>query len=236
MNASRRPVSASALHSIAVFREVALDACGAIAEQCVGSQYASGDEIISYRDQTNDVYFIISGEVRATIFTYSGRKVSFRDIRAGNVFGEWAAIDGEPRSSSMVALSEAFVASMSAATFKQVITTHPNIAWILLKDLTRLARQLSARIVEFSALGVAGRLHAELLRLAEQGRQADGSAVISPFPTNEELASRISTRREAVNRELRRLEKIGLLDRDTNKRIVRDMQRLKDLVRDAAGD
>ena len=105
-----------------------------------------------------------------------------------------------------------------------------------MQELTRLARQLSGRIVEFSALGVAGRLHAELLRLAEQNVQADGSGVITPFPTNEELASRISTRREAVNRELRRLEKLKLLERDTNKRIIRDLEGFRELVSDAEGD
>ena len=236
MSGSNRTVAALALHSIAVFREISLEECAAIAERCGGRQYANGEEIISYRDQTNDVYFIVSGDVRATIFTYSGKKVSFRDIGAGNVFGEWAAIDGEPRSSSVVALSEAFVASMSADAFKVVVTSHPNIAWILMQELTRLARQLSGRIVEFSALGVAGRLHAELLRLAEQNVQADGSGVITPFPTNEELASRISTRREAVNRELRRLEKLKLLERDTNKRIIRDLEGFRELVSDAEGD
>ena len=92
MSGSNRTVAALALHSIAVFREISLEECAAIAERCGGRQYANGEEIISYRDQTNDVYFIVSGDVRATIFTYSGKKVSFRDIGAGNVFGNYSPL------------------------------------------------------------------------------------------------------------------------------------------------
>ena len=109
----------------------------------------------------------------------------------------------------MVALSDSFVVSMSPVTFKDIVTTHPWIAWTLLKDLTHLVRQLSDRVIEFTALGVVDRLHVELLRLAREGLRDDGTAVITPFPTNDELASRISTRREAVNRELRHLENNG---------------------------
>ena len=207
-----------------------------MAQHCQGGQFAAGQPIISYQDKTNDVYFIVSGRVRATIFTYTGKKVSFRDIEAGEVFGEWSAIDGQPRSSNVVALSNSFVVSMSAVSFKEVVISHPAIAWTLLQELTRLARQLSARVMEFSALAVSDRLHVELLRLARKGLQDDGTAVISPFPTNEELASRISTRREAVNRELRHLEKIGLMQRHADKRIVTDFSSLEEMVKQALGE
>ena len=236
MKGSRLPVAASALSSIAIFKDISLDECAAIASRCNGSQFAAGEEIISYQDPTNDVYFVVSGEVRATIFTAAGKKVSFRDISAGNVFGEWAAIDGESRSSSVVSISDAFVASISAATFKDVVTTQPAIAWTLMRDLTQLARQLSARIVEYSALGVAERLHAELLRIARQHMDSETTAKIAALPTNEELASRISTRREAVNRELRRLEKMGFIERDADKNIIIDVARVERLVKEAAGE
>ena len=219
-----------------LFKDISLDECAAIAERCSGSRFAAGEEIISCLDPTNDVFFLVSGDVRATIFTAAGKKVSFRDIRAGNVFGEWAAIDGEARSSSVLAITDAFVASMSAETFKDVVTSHPAIGWTLMRDLTQLARRLSARIVEYSALGVAERLHAELLRIARQHLVSETTATIGALPTNEELASRISTRREAVNRELRRLEKGGFIERDTDKNIIIDVARLEQLVREAAGE
>lgn len=230
------PVAASALGSLSLFRGLTLEECAAIAKRCTGRQFSSNEAIISYKDHTNDVFFIISGKVRATIFTAAGKKVTFRDIDAGEVFGEWSAIDDHPRSSSVVALSDAFVVSMSASAFKDMVTNHPSMAWTLLQDLTVLARQLSSRIVDYSALGVTDRLHVELLRLGSDNLLEDGSAVIPAFPTNEELASRISTRREAVNRELRHLERMGLIARDGSARIITNVALLEEMVREAGGE
>jgi DNA-binding MarR family transcriptional regulator len=95
---------------------------------------------------------------------------------------------------------------------------------------------MTNRVVEFSTLGVTNRIHAELLRLARTGLEEDGSAVISPVPTDDEIASRISTRREAVNRELRQLEKIGLIERAPRSRIIRDVQRLERMVKEVIGE
>ena len=228
------PVAAAALRSIVIFSGVCVEECEMIAKGCKGHQVETGEEIISYRDETDDVYFVVSGEVRVTIFTHSGKRVSFRDIDTGHVVGEWSAIDGHPRSSSVVALSETFMISMSAAMFKRIITDNPPVAWKLLQEVTLLARRLSARIVDYSALSVTGRLHVELLRLARVTQESTGVAVQSLFATNEELASRISTRREAVSRELRRLEKMGIVGREGNKRMVRDVEKLESLVRKAS--
>jgi CRP/FNR family transcriptional regulator, cyclic AMP receptor protein len=48
------------------------------------------------------------------------------------------------------------------------------------------------------------RLHAELLRISR--RRRDGTLVISPPPTHQDLACRIGSQREAVSKELKRLE------------------------------
>lgn len=230
------PVAAQTLSGIQLFQALSAEHRTAIAEHCAGSHHESGQEIVAYRDDSSDVYFIASGSVRATLFSYSGKRVSFREIGPGQIFGEWSAIDGEPRASNVVALADTFIVSMSATAFKAVVTEHPEIAWHLLEELTRLARGLTERVIEFSTMDVKNRLHAELLRMAQDDLCDDGSGVIAPFPTNEELASRISTRREAVNRELRHLEKTGLLQRSSDARIITNVALLANMVKEAGGD
>ena len=55
------------------------------------------------------------------------------------------------------------------------------------------------------------RLHAELLRLSQ--RRHDGTLVISPPPTQQELANRIGSQREAVSKELAHLSREGIVKR-----------------------
>ncbi len=73
-------------------------------------------------------------------------------------------------------------------------------------------------------MAVRNRVHAELLRMATPNGD------ISPTPTHEDFASRISTHREAVTRELSRLEELGLLVRQGRAIRVKDMGVLRRLV------
>ena len=72
---------------------------------------------------------------------------------------------------------------------------------------------LANRVNEFSTLDVRYRIHAELLRLARPEPDKPGRAIISPPPVHAEIAARVSTRREAVARELKALERTGLIER-----------------------
>jgi CRP-like cAMP-binding protein len=90
-------------------------------------------------------------------------------------------------------------------------------------------------VFEFSALAVNNRIHAELLRLAQDHMTGENVAVIDPVPTHAEIASRISTRREAVTREFNQLSRAGIVQRRSSTLVVRDVERLKRLVQDVVG-
>jgi CRP-like cAMP-binding protein len=62
------------------------------------------------------VFFITEGEARVTIYSLSGKAVSFRELSAGDMFGEFPAIDQGPRSASVEARTECLVAYMHRST------------------------------------------------------------------------------------------------------------------------
>jgi len=64
----------------------------------------------------------------------------------------------------------------------------------------------------------------------------ENTAAISPVPTHADFASRVSTHREAVTRELNALERAGLIGRDGSALIVHDVARLARLVEDVLGE
>ena len=75
-----------------------------------------------------------------------------------------------------------------------------------------------------------------MLRLASLGKKEEKGARIAPRPTRIEIASRISTHREAVARELTRLARIGLVEREKNALVVKDLERLAEMVHAATGE
>ena len=207
----------------------------AVAKRCIWRRYTADQQIVGHLDQTRDVFYIVEGSVRAIIYSPADKEVTFRDISAGDMFGEFSAIDGQPRSAHVIALTDSLIASMSADEFWHVLRDYPIVAEATLKRLTKQLRILSERVFEFSALTVKNRIHAELLRLARDHSRGANKAAISPVPTHAEIASRVSTHREAVTRELNDLTRAGLIERSHGVLIIRDVEHLARMVEEVRG-
>jgi CRP/FNR family cyclic AMP-dependent transcriptional regulator len=154
----------------------------------------------------------------------------------GDIFGEYAAIDGEPRSANVEARTSCLIASMSATAFRKLLLSEPAVAEALIKSLVRNVRTLTKRVYEFSTLAVNNRIQAELLRLASLAPRKGKSARLDPAPTHSEIASRISTHREAVSRELNRLSRIGIIERQNGSLVVQDLERLAAMLHEMTGE
>ena len=201
-----------------------------MADRCHAHRYGAKQQIVSHAEQSSDVYFIVSGQVRATIYSAGGKEIAFRDLGAGDMFGDLSAIDGKPRSANVVAIADSFVISMTAKAFQEVLKTYPAVAMAALQELVDLVRGLCERVIEMSTLGVKNRIHADLLRLAQKKMKDDKTAVLSPAPKHADVASRVSTHREAVTREFNQLAQIGLLERRTGALVITDVPELARMV------
>ena len=84
------------LSKINIFVGVSPTALRLIEQRCSWRRYDPGSPIIDYLDSSNDVFFVTSGEVGVTIYSVAGQAVRFRTLGAGDIFGEYAAIDGGP--------------------------------------------------------------------------------------------------------------------------------------------
>ena len=79
--------------------------------------YEPGEPIVDYLDISDDVYFIGMGEARVSIYSVDGKAVTFTDLGPGEMFGEYAAIDGARRSATIEAKSKCTVAALSGPAF-----------------------------------------------------------------------------------------------------------------------
>lgn len=213
------------LASVDLFRSLSCDDLASIERQIRIRQCKAGHTIVGYQDDSRDVFFILAGRLKVTIFSEAGREVSFRELSAGQSFGELSAIDGQPRSANVIALTDAMVGSMTAADFMLSIRKHPDLAVAVLQNLTRLVRLLSERVQGFSDR-VSVRICNELLRLARENMTGPGTARIRPAPKHAEIASRCNTHREAVSRELSILTKRQIIVRGRGELVIKDVAAL----------
>jgi CRP-like cAMP-binding protein len=220
------PDAHKTLAHILLFRSLGADVIRQLDALCSWRQAAAKQWIIELDETGSDVYFLTSGLVRALINTTAERDIFFTDVHAGECFGEMAAIDGKPRSASVLALTRSTVAVMPASAFRDILRRHPAVAEQVMQMLVARVRALTRRVQEFSSLHVKHRICAELLRRARGDPSDRSRATVSPPPTHAEIAAHVSTRREMVARELKALERSGLLARRRGALVLTDVRSL----------
>ena len=212
---------------LATLRESDLEA---LAERWNVRSYGRQELIIAHGENGRDVFFVLDGSARVTIFSANGREVAYKDIHQGDIFGELAAIDGRARSASVIAMDPTRAAILTAEAFQSLLHSHPSLSWALLNHLSGLVRRMTDRVFEFSTLVVRERIICELLRRADEIGVSEGAMTVIPVPRQLELAAAISTHREAVSREMSLLAKKGLIKRRGDGLLLRDIAALEALT------
>lgn len=201
-----------------------------LAKRCRWVSYAAHETIIDRDSDTSDVYFVVAGRVRVVNYSYSGREVSYDDIGTGGVFGELAAIDGEPRSANVVALAPTTVAVLSPGVFGELLRSSPEFAMTIVVRLVHIIRGSTDRIMNLSTRDAHSRIYAELLNTARLHPVAENEALIEPAPVHADIASRVGTTRETVARTLSALSKRGIVKREGRALRVLDIDELAELA------
>lgn len=192
--------------------------------------YRSGQFLIAADDNNSEVFFILRGTARVTIYTSTGREVTLIAISSGDSFGEFSAIDNEPRSSSVVASGECYAAILTANQFRELLKTRPDIAFELLKILVAHLRNLNTRVIGFNTKSANLRLQETLLDLAEQHCHGKDDALVDRPPTQSEMAAYIFSSREGVAREMGRLRNAGIIARHKRSLHIPSIKNLRKII------
>jgi len=196
----------------------------------ITKRYKPKQFLISADDDNADVFFILRGEARVTIYTSTGREVTLVSIMPGDSFGEFAAIDNEPRSSSVVASCECCAATLTAKQFQELLKAHPDISFELLKIMIAHLRRLNTRVTDFSTKSADLRLQEALVNLAEQHSHGKDNILIERPPTQSELAAFVFSSRESVAREMGRLRKAGIIARKKRSLHIPSLKQLRKIL------
>lgn len=172
------------------------------AEGRTPKRYAAGQLIYLQGTQAMQFYYILRGTARCFMASEDGDERTLTLHRAGDLMGEAAFFDGEPRVSSAVAVSACEVVSIDHARLTEVFSQRPGLAISMLRYLSRTVRLLSSH-VDGSFLCADRRVARHLLSLPD-----DGGVVRC---THEEIGASVGTSRVTVSRVLGELEQRGYL-------------------------
>jgi len=193
------------LKRIWLFRDLDDGDLLAIAEVARERNCRAGDVLVRQGDRGGDLFTVVQGRLKAASHVGEGDEVFLSVIAAGDVFGELALLDQEPRSATVVAVEPCRLLVVPALAFRALLLRIPGLSLSLLKMLAGVVRRLSTRTEDAASLDVSARLAKTLLTLADRfGVPGEGRSIrITIHLSQEEIGRMIGATREMVNKCLR---------------------------------
>ena len=200
----------------------------AVAASMRKAMFKSGQTIFTRGDAGSDVYLVVEGRVRLSVFSPDGRALSFKHANAGDVFGEIAALDRGVRTADAIALTRVEVMTLAQARLNALIETNPRVARAAIAFLCLRLRETSEQVEGIALHPIEVRL-ARFLHSKLKQREASGIASEAPLElgmSQNELALLIGASRQKVNAALAHLGEAGAVKR-TGSRLVCNATKLE---------
>lgn len=191
----------------------------AIAALCVTRSLEAGRTLFLKGDPGDALYAIRRGQIRIATATDDGRRRTLNILGAGDVFGEVALLDGQPRTANAFTSEPTELFVVMRRDLLALVAREPAIAVQLIELLCARVRWMSERTEEASFLPLERRLVRRLLGLCD-----DYGAEIAV--SQEELAVFVGATRESVNRNLQVWKRAGLIALGRGRIHVLDTARL----------
>jgi CRP/FNR family transcriptional regulator, cyclic AMP receptor protein len=157
----------------------------------------------------DDVALVVSGSVRLVAYGVDGREVLLAIRGPGELIGEMAALSGQRRTASAVAMEDVEAGFLHSDEFRDYLRDHPDAALVLIRTLVRRLSASTRDVVDLATQDSVGRIAKRLLDLApDLGTPlADGGVELTL--TQDELARWTGATRETVSRALRLMRQLG---------------------------
>lgn len=169
-------------------------------------KYRKGTILIHEADVGDTLFIVLSGQVKVFCTDTKDKEITFGVFGPGEYIGEMA-LDGGPRSASVITLQATTCSLVSRAKLLAYIARRPEFAIELLSKVIHRLRMATASARNLAFIDVYGRLTGCLMGLAKA--QEDGTQRIEERITHQEIASRVGCSREMVSRILKDLENGG---------------------------
>ena len=187
-----------------------------------------GSVVFFEGDRSDSLYVILSGSVKVYQTTNDGREKILKTFGKGDIFGEFAMIDGQPRSAAVATLEKTEMLTLNHRDFRAFATGSPEILWKVLEALCERLRKTTEDVTDIAYRDVPYRLLKALIELAEKsGQKYKDGVKIAVQLTSQDLANRVASNPQRVARLMNRFQDENLILMEDDGLVVPDLKALK---------
>lgn len=114
-------------------------------EGALGKEYADGEVICRQGERGDCMYVVQAGRVEI-VREGNGAALMVRELTAGDIFGEMAIFEREPRSATARAKGSARVLTLDKRAFLQRVHEDPSLAYNILQAMSHRIRSLTEEL------------------------------------------------------------------------------------------
>ena len=178
-------------------------------------------------DHSEGLCIVLTGRVRTVITSAEGREQVLKVFGPGRTFGDIPVFDDEPQPAEAVAVSESTIAFIAQVDLLDLLRRHPDLAIDVIRLFASRLRAYKQMVEDLSLRTVVARVARLLVDRAHGTRTLiEESASSSPEYTQDEIAAMVGSVREVVQRALKTLEHVGLIQMTRGKIQVIDVEAL----------
>lgn len=172
--------------------------------------------LINEGDATDSLYIVLAGRLKVFVSSDDGREVVLAEHGPGEYLGE-VTLDHEKRSASVQAIEPTTCCVVQAAQLRQFLIEYPDFTLHLTQKLIRMVRRLTEQVKSLALQDVYGRVVRVLTELSDP---VGDERVLRRKLTQQDIADRIGSSREMVNRIMKDLAAGGYVSLRDGRHVI----------------
>src|SRR5262245_47963147 len=192
-------------------------------------RFRKGETLFEQGAAGDCAYLILSGAVKISIVSATGREIVFAYLSIGDLVGDISVLDECPRTASATAAEAVDALVIYGADLQRQMTNSPELSCAVIRFLCARLRATNELLEGDRSFQTGPRLARGILRLLREHGHSGEDAERIGFSINQaDLGAFVSLSRENVNRQLKDWIRAGLLEVKGGKIVVKDREALED--------
>lgn len=196
-----------------------------LAQGALWREYATGESIFWEGESAAGLYYLHSGWIKVIKMAPNGREQVLRFLEAGDMFNEVGAFSSQPNPATAVALEPVGLWLLKRESISHLLHQRPDFAAHVIENMAERVQHLVTLVADLSLRSVIGRLARLLLEDA-----VDDTLHRPQWYTQSELAARLGTVPDVIQRALRTLESDDIVEVQRHHIRIRDRLALSQIA------
>lgn len=213
------------LSKISYFAKLDPDTLEEIRKAVSRHKFSAGEIIFSEFDLGTGLWIIEQGWIKVVKYSLSGREQVLHYLGPGETLNLIGVFTQKPNPASVITLEPSVLYHIPRQVMLDLIDHHPDLAKLVIADLAERVTHLVNMVEDLSLRSVEARLARYIL-----GHREAGPISRQRWATQSEIAARVGTVPDVLNRVLRKFSDEGLIEISRHQIKIIDRAKLEEKI------